>query len=570
MRRTIFGALLLLGALLTSCGGKTPTDELVAKGGKRYGGNFSFMSTEKASSLFPTSTADQYSARIVSQIFEPLMTYSGSDMRVVPAVAESVTISDDAKEYTFKIRKGVYFHDDPCFNGKKREVKAEDVKFTLELACSGQPTNKVSYLLKNKIVGADEFYNESKEVLPKSGISGIEVIDDYTIKIQLKDEVPSFKRIMAHTSLGIIAREAYEKYKDDLNNHPVGTGPFTLHKKTNEEIVLKRNPNYWKKDEFGNQLPFLNSITVTFAKDKRSELMAFRKSEIDMVLEIPVEEIQNILGSLKDAQEGKNVRHKVDSKKSLSILYVAFACESEEFSNVKVRQAFNYAINRNDIVDNWLEGEGWPATGGIVPEMAGYDNQAVKGIKPDPERARFLLASAGYPNGKGFPVLDFYVNGKEGSADHRMAMSVKEQLKSVLNIDLNIKLCSIEERLAAIEDGSAKIWRAGWIADYPDAENFLNLFYSGDSMDVQTTNSFNFKNEEYDRLYESAQSESDPEKRMELLTKCDQIVIDQAPIIPILNDDHIVMINARVRNFEANSMESLNLTDVFIKEFKKN
>ena len=570
MRKLFFGATILLSALLSSCGGDASTDELIAKGGKKYGGDFSFMSTEKASTLFPTSTADQYSARIVSQIFEPLMTYKGSDLEVIPAVAESFTVSDDAKEYTFKIRKGVHFHDDPCFDGKEREVKAADVKFTLELACSGLPTNQVSYLLKNRIVGAEDFYNKSNESLPSSGVSGIEVIDDYTIKVKLKDAVPSFERIMAHAGLGIVAKEAYEKYKDDLNSHPVGTGPFTLKSKSDEKIILERNPNYWRVDDFGNQLPFLNTVTVTFAKDKRSELMAFRNSEIDMVLEIPVDEIQNILGTLKDAQEGKNVRHKVDSKKSLSILYIAFACESEEFSDVKVRQAFNYAINRNEIVDNWLEGEGWPATGGIVPDMAGYDNEAVKGVKPNAEKARALLSSAGFSNGQGFPALDFYVNGKEGSSDHMMAKSIKAQLKEVLNVDLNIKLCSIEERKAAISDGTAKIWKAGWIADYPDAENFLNLFYGGNASNQQMmVNSFKFKSDQYDELYDAAQSENDPEKRMKLLTQCDQIIVDQAPVMPILTDDHIVMINARVRDFQANSMESLNLTDIFIKEFKK-
>lgn len=572
MRNSYISALLLLFSILVSCGESTVSiEDLVAKGGRKYGGEFRFMSSEKVSTFIPTFTADQYSSRIVSQIFEPLLTYEGPDLEVVPAVAESYSVSDDGTEYTFKIRKGVLFHDDPCFKDKERFLTAADVKFTLELACSGLQTNQVSYLLKNRIEGANEFFEKSKQSMPKSGVSGIKLVDDYTIRIKLNSEISSFERIIAHVGLGIISKVAYEAYSKDVNNHPIGSGPFALESKNDEKIVLNRHPEYWKKDEFGNQLPFLERVILTYSQNKRSELMAFRKSEVDMVLEIPVDEINNILGSLKDAQEGKNIKHKVDTKKSLNVNYVATAVESDEFSDVQVRQAFNHAINRTEIVDKYLQGEGWAATKGFVPEMADYENDKITGPEYNPEMARTLMARAGYPNGKGFPTLDFYVNGKEGSSEHVSAKAVAKQLKDVLNVNLTIKLCTIEERRAAVENGTAKIWRAGWIADYPDPDNFLNLFYGGNANDqLAMVNSFNFRNAEFDNLYEASQVENNPAKRNALLQRCDQIIVDQAPVFPILTDDHIVMLNARVRNFEANSMESINLGEVFIKELKKN
>jgi oligopeptide transport system substrate-binding protein len=202
--------------------------------------------------------------------------------------------------------------------------------------------------------------------------------------------------------------------------------------------------------------------------------------------------------------------------------------------------------------------------------MADYDNDAVDGHSLNADRAKSLMAEAGYSNGANFPTLDFYVNATKGSGIHKMCQAISAQVKENLNVDLNIKLCSIDEREEAIANGNAKIWRSGWIADYPDPENFLGLFYSGNlEGGSSSVNSFKFSNEAFDKLFEAAASESDPAKRMELLVKCDQMVIDQAAVMPVLTDDHIVMINARVRDFAASPMEVFSLTNVFIKEQRK-
>ena len=570
MRYTLFSIFVLAGLAFTSCSdSETDVDSLVAVGGKKYGGEFKFMSTEKITSLLPTSCADQYSSRIIAQIYEPLLRLDPESMKVVPAVAESFTVSDDAKVYTFKIRKGIKFHTDDCL-GEGHELDAHDVKFALDLACSGLEENHIGYLLINKIKGGADFNKKSSKSLPANGVSGVKVIDDYTIKITLESSFSGFENIMTHSSLGIFPREAWDKYKNEIDKHAVGTGPFALESMSDEKIVLKRNNDYWRKDEFGNQLPFLGKVIMTYTKDKRSELMAFRKAEIDLVLEIPAEEIEHILGSLIEAQEGKNIKHKVESESSMSMTYIAMAIESEEFSDVRVRKAFNIAINRDIIIDNWLEGEGWPANNGFVPSMKNYPTEKVTGHSFNPEKAQALMREAGYPDGKNFPALDFYVNTVEGSTDYKMAKAIAAQIKKNLNVQLNIKLCTIDERAEAVASGKAKIWRAGWIADYPDPENFLAMFYGGNITDqTSMMNAFRFQSDAYDAIFEKALLESDPEKRNDLLVKCDQMVIDEAALMPIMTGDHIIMINARVRDFKANSMESLNLTEVFIKEPKK-
>lgn len=552
--------------LFSSCGSEEKPG-LNAVGGKLYGGEFKFMSSEKVNNLFPIQTTDIYSQRINSQIYEPLLKLNTESLSVVPSIAESYTVSKDAKTFVFKIRKGVKFHDDDCFGGTGRELTIDDVKYTLEMACSGLKGNKMSYLLVNRIEGAKEFFKKTKSAMISSGVSGIKIVDATTLEIKLIESFNGFDKVLTHTSLGIFPKEAVDKYGKEISKHPVGTGPFMLETMNEKGITLKRNPHYWKKDELGNRLPFLDKVIMTYAKDKKSELLAFRNKEIDLVLEIPVDEIENILGSLQDAQAGKNVKHRVESKSSMSMNYIALACESEEFKNSAVRKALNSAINRSELVDKWLMGEGWPAINGFIPQMENFPNEKVKGHKLNVAQAQALLAQAGYPKGKGFPVLDFYVNAIEGSAPHKMCLGIAAQLKQNLNIDLNIKLCTIEEREKAIASGKAKIWRSGWIADYPDPENFLSLFYSGNIKENSSEiNAFKFRSKTYDGLFEKAVREMDEKKRNDYFVKCDQLIVDEAAVMPILTDDFMVMINARVRDFKTNSMENLDFSTIYIKE----
>lgn len=571
MRITIFTLLLLVGALLSSCGGGgTDWENLKALGGKKYGGNFKFMSAEKIENFFPTYAADLYSVRLIQQIYEPLLSVDPKTLDVVPNIAESYEVSEDAQVYTFKIRKGVFFHSDDCFGGEGRELTAEDVKHTLDYACSGAPENQIYYLLVNRIKGAKEYYESTKSSKgSKDGVSGIRVIDNNTIQITLKEPFAGFEKILTHLSLGVFPQEVFNFYGDKVNAHPVGTGPFMLASKSSDKILLKRNPNYWQKDEFGNKLPFIDSVTITYSDNKRSELAAFQKGKIDLVLEIPVEEVNNIFGTLEEAKT--NIKHKVDSEQSFSINYLAMDVVNSQFKDANVRRAFNLAINRDEIIELWLEGEGWAANHGFVPSMKNYPIDEVNGYEFDSKAAQKLMKDAGYPNGLGFPKTDFYVNALEGSATHKMAQAIAAQIKTNLNVTLDIVLCSYKEREEAIKSGKAKIWRTGWVADYPDPENFLAMFYGGNIAEGSNlVNAFKYQNDAYDKMFEQALTERDPARRMELLVKCDQMIIDEGVVMPIFTDDHIVIVNARVRNFDANPMESLTLKNVFIKELRKN
>lgn len=548
-----------------SCSSKSKNK--IGEGGKMYGGEFNFMSQEVVTNLFPVSSDDAYSQRVYIQLFETLLRLDYKTMEVIPGIAANYKISKDGKKYTFSIRKGLKFHSDDCFNGKPRELTAVDVKFSLDFSCSSHPLNESVYILTNRIKGGNEFFEKRYDFNDKKGVSGIKVIDNYTLTIELNEPFSGFDKVLTHSNLSIFPKEALLKYGANIKWHPVGTGPFQLTSISTSGIHLSRNPSYWRKDEFGNQLPFLDGIRVSYIKEKRSELFAFRNKKIDMVLKIPVDDVENILGTLEDAQAGKNVKHRVLSKASLNIQYIAFDCASDEFKNPNVRKAFNCAIDRNEIINNYLAGEGWATNHGFVPTLPNFSSNKVKGHEFNATKAQQLMKNAGYSKKNPFPTLTFYVNGTKGSETHRMCQGIADQLYKNLGVRLAIRLCTLEERKAAIASGKAKIWRTGWIADYPAVEDFLSLFYAGSNLKTNNElNDFKFNNSQFDELYEHALVEKNDKIRAKLFVKCDQLIIDEAAVMPILTNDFMVMINARVRDFQINSMENLDLTNVFIKE----
>jgi oligopeptide transport system substrate-binding protein len=569
MRSLIF-LLTLISFVFTSCStNEEDISNMKANGPAKYGGVFKFMSSEKINTLLPMSSASIYTQRVGSQMFETLMKIDSKTGNVVSNIAESYSVNNDATKFTFKIRKGVFFHDDDCFeDGEGRELTAHDVKNTIDFACSQLVHNEIYWLLVPKIKGARKFYETSKTTFPKNGVAGVKVVDNNTLTIELEESFIGFYKLLVHCSLGIFPKEAYEEYGKELGKHPVGTGPFMLEEWTEEKITLKRNPNYWKVDEYGNKLPFLAKVEVSYSKDKKSELIAFRKKEIDLVLQIPAEEIDNALGSLEDAQAGKNVKHKIDSRASLSTSYFGFANDSEPFNSLDVRKAFNLAIDRDYLINNWMQGDGYPCENGFVPFMADYNDKKVKGYSFNPEQAKALLAKAGFTAAT-FPKVTLYMNTKSGSVPHKLAIGVQSQLKKNLGVTIDVKLCSIAERDEAIKSGKAKLWRGGWIADYPDPENFLNLFYSQNITENSViSNPFKYRNKNFDSYFEEANKEKNNIKRNFLFQMCDQQVIDDAVVMPLYHQDFMTMINYRVKNFHANPTEIIDFSLLYIREPK--
>lgn len=433
-----------------------------------------------------------------------------------------------------------------------------------DFICSSDDRNLYAELFIDKIKGAKTFYKSGKLANPNQVVSGVKVIDRYAISVELNHPDVAFEHYLAHSALRIFPREALEKYGNQIGVHPVGTGPFILSKLSSDQLIVGRNPDYWEKDDWGNQLPYLDTICVLYSADKKEELSAFGQEEIDLVTEIPVDHIENILLSLEEAKLGKNVKHNVDSKNSLNTEYYGFSQNNTVFQDVRVRQAFNMVIDKQYIIETVLNGEGVSASNGFVPKMKGYPRDKVKGYGFDIKKAQLLLEEAGFKNGIGFPKVHLVVNAAKNSSKFLLTKAIVASLQSNLGVMVHVKNVSMKERDRLLEAGEAIFWRAGWLADIPDPVDFLNLFYSSNII-----NTFGYANPEFDRLFDKARMEKNKVLRMEILAKCDQIITKDAVVIPLLTDEFVTLTNARVRNFKTNEMEEINFSRIFIQELNE-
>ncbi len=536
----------------------------VALGNKVYGGVFTYYSSEKQNCYFPLSSNSINEQRVLSQIFEPLLIIDAKN-KIIGNLAENFTVSQDYKTIQLKIRSAVYFHADPCFGGSTNKMTVEDVKFSLEFACSASPLNKLSHFLKDKIVGAEAFYKLSRISFPKSGVSGITIIDENTIEIKLTNSYTSFLNILTHPNLTVFSKRAYDYYGVEIVKHAVGTGCFFLGEASENGVSLLRNNNYWKKDEFGKQLPFLDEIKVVYSKNEHEQYIAFGHKKADILFELPLENLDDAFGSLSSAKNGGNLLHKIIYKKGSKINYLAFDCQSFPFNNEKVRRAFSFAIDKKFICDEVLNGDGRPAEFGFVPECNFYTPNKSERVEYNPELAKKLFYESGFTTNNPFPKLDLFVSSAKGSLVDKWCRALVKQLNTILDIELRVVNCNLKEKNNFIASKQAKIWRTGWAADYADADSFLELFCTQNKSENNQTR---FYNKEYDRLFLASQITTSQEERNKLQQKIDKLIIKTPIVIPVFSEDIFVVINLRVRDFEFNELGLIDFSKIYLKEIQ--
>jgi oligopeptide transport system substrate-binding protein len=567
---------------LFSCGnankenkGQVETRE--AKGGKSYGGIFRLNEPEYIKNLFPHSITDVYSYRVACQIYEGLFKFDQKDLEVIPVLAESYTLSPDGKIYSIKLKKGVYFHDDPAFpNGKGREMTAHDVKYAFTKLCTQGLLNQNFSVFKDILLGANEYYKATADnKTPDFGVEGIKVIDDYTIEFHLIKPNALFLTNLARPACFVYPKEAEEKYGQDMRIKAVGTGPFAI-KSVDEDIsiILKKNENYHGKDEHGNQLPFLDAISIQFIKDKKTELLEFKKGNLDMIYRLPTEYIIEILEEAMTTKQGEIQKFELQRSPEMVTQFLTFNNQSKIFNNVNVRKAFSYAIDRDKILDYVLNGEGY-ASGhhGITPPVFNFYNiDQIHGYKLNVDSARYYLAKAGFPNGKGLPKIEFYLNS-EGTRNTNVAVEIQKQLKDNLNVDIELNILPFAQMMENGLNGKFNLMRASWYADYPNPENFLWLFYGKDVPKNANINSYpniaRYTNPEFDNLYEKALNAKTIEEANELFLKAEKILMKDAPVIVLWYDEGYRLLQSYVKNFENNPMQYRDFSQVYLQKAKK-
>ena len=559
--------------VFVGCGGNDSKDNganKVAQGGVKYGGVFKINETEDFRSLYPLNVTEVVAHRITNQVYQGLVKLNQEDLTVLPSLAEKWDVNEDATSFTFHLRKGVKFHDNQCFpDGKGREFNAKDVKFALDKVCESFSENQMYWMFKDKVKGAGAYYQSTIDKKPLAGgVEGIKVIDDYTVQIDLDYSFAGFLKILSHSACWIYPKEAFDMYGIDMRINCVGTGPFRVKTiKESETVILEANPDYYGIDQYGNKLPYLDGIKFSFVKEKKAELLEFKKGNLDMVYRLPLEMIKDVVGELEDAKKGGNKPYIMQVVPAMSVVYLGMQTKLPPFDKIDVRKAFNYAVDKNAIVTYTLQGEGRAALHGLVPPFKGYDYENVKGYEYSPEKAKEHLAKAGFPNGKGFPEVVLQINSGGGDRNVQIAEVVQKMLAENLGVKVTIEQLQFPQHLENLETGKALFWRSAWIADYPDPENFLNLLYGGHVPAEITTKSFinsvRYQNPVFDEKFNLALREIDEAKRYELFRQADQIAVDDAATLPIFYDENTRLIQVYVKNFPSNAMEYRDMTEVY-------
>jgi oligopeptide transport system substrate-binding protein len=539
-----------------------------AKGGAVYGGVLKVSESDRYITLYPPGISEDIGAHIASQIYEGLVKFNMKDLSIVPAIAEKWSMDASGTIYTFTLRKGVFFHDDACFpDGKGRELTAADVKYSFELLCTHEKQNtNYAAILKDRVQGANAYY-EANTGKPTGSLSGVEIVDDHTVKIKLLNPNISFLNTLAIPGASIVPKEAIEKYGI---NAKVGTGAFLFSEYSDGTVVLRRNPRYYRVDEFGNQLPFLDSVVISILS-KQQELEKFQNDQLSVLIGLPSESVANLVTKQINDFKNKPPKYILERSPEMANQYYEFNLSKAPFNNINVRKAFCYAIDRNKIVEEILNGEAYgPATYGFCPpSFKGYDITKIKGYDFDPVKAKQLLAEAGYPEGKGFPKIKIELNS--GGAKHtRVVVEIQKQLRNILNINVDFEVVTQKQKLEDAKFGRTELVRSSWIADYPSPETFLYVLYGGtlpaDLTQETFPNTSRYRNPRYDSLYITGRKAKTQEEAYACFLKAEQLMMNDAPVMMLWYAEDYRLIKSNVHNLIANPIRYRDYSQVYMKD----
>jgi len=547
-----------------------------AEGGKFYGGVFRINESEYIKNLFPHNITDAYSYRVASQIYEGLFKFNPETLEVEKGLVEDYQVNDAGTIYTFQLKKGVLFHDNPCFpDNKGREMTAEDVKYCFTRLCTKNINNQNFSIFQGILKGADAYYVASSDNnTPSFEIDGIRVKGKYEIELELVKPNSLITVNLARPACFIYPKEAEGKYGVDMRINAVGTGPFSLNVDDVEEdisIILKKNPNYHLKDKDGNQLPFLDAVSIQFIKDKKTELFEFRKGNLDMIYRLPTEYIIEILEETMPGANGEYSQFQLQRSPEMMTQFLTLNNQSGVFKDKNVRKAFNFAIDRTKILDFVLNGEGYaPGNHGITPPVfSNYNIESINGYSLNIDSAKYYLNKAGYSGGNGFPKLQFLLNA-EGERNTNVAVEIQKQLKDHLNINVELQILPFAQLLEKSYSGDYSILRAAWVADFPSPENFLWVFSSKDVPNSLNEASYpnvaRYISKNFDKHYEDALNAKTINEANEHFKKAEVQLMEDAPVIILWYDEGYRLIQSYIKNFPNNPMQYRDLGKVYFEE----
>jgi ABC-type transport system substrate-binding protein len=513
---------------------------------KGQGNVFHYNEQTGIASLDPAFAKNQSVMWAIHQLYNTLVEVD-SQLNIVPSLATHWDISDDKTTYTFYLRPDVVFHDDECFpNGKGRRMTAKDVEYSFKRILDKETASPGSWIFNNKLDSVD----------------GFKAIDDTTFQLKLIRPYQPILGILSMQYCSVVPHEAVEKYGNDFRRHAVGTGPFQfIAWEEGQALVMKRNPIYFERDESGNRLPYLDGIKISFFDSKATEFLLFRQKKLDFINDIDAsfkDEVLTKRGTLRKSWESKI---QLQTHPYLNIEYFGILVDSTNalvknspLRLRKIRQAINYGFDRRKMVLYLRNSLGIPAESGFVPAgLPSFDSVAVKGYTYDPDKSRRLMQEAGY-NGRNLPALKLQTI----PIYSEIASYVAKQLEEI-GFNVQVDVVQKATLLGLTSTSKTPFFRGSWIADYPDAENYLSVFYSKNPAPPNYTR---YNNPTFDAVFEKAIAETNDSLRYQLYRQADQIMINDAPVVPLWYDVVVHLVQPYISGFEANGLNLLELRRV--------
>ena len=499
---------------------------------------FRYNEHKNISGLDPAFAKDNADIWAVHQLFNGLVQMD-NNMNIMPCIASSWAISEDGRLYTFQLRKDVLFHPHKQFGaGKTRAVTAEDFVYSFQRLSDPKVASPGGWVL--------------------SAVKDYKALNKSTFQIELKYPFPAFLGMLSMKYFSVVPKEIVDFYGTSFRANPIGTGPFKFKRwSENNKLVFRRNSQYFEVDKNGNKLPYLEAIAITFLPDKQSEYLQFVQGNLDFVSGLDASYKDDILTPKGELNPKYSSRVQMLRSPYLNTEYLGFFMRSEtsEIESKRIRQAINYGFDREKMMLYLRNGIGIPAHGGFIPKgLPGHD--AAVGYTFQPEKAKALIEDYKALSSNPEPTITITTN------ENYLNFCEFIQ-RALLDIGLNvtIEVVPASTLKTAKANGKLDVFRASWVADYPDAENYLSLFYS-ENFTPNGPNYTHFKNDTFDQLYRRSLSVSDTKKRLELYKKMDQIVTEEAPVVVLFYDEVVRFTQKNIVGLGINPTNLLELKNV--------
>jgi len=540
-RLTKYFPAVILTALLLSCYNDERSDRKV----------FHYNESTGTASLDPAFAKNQSVMWAIHQLYNTLVQVD-DELNIIPSLATRWEISEDRRIYDFYLRNDIYFHDDPCFpGGKGRKLTAADVAFSFQRIIDKQTASPGAWIFNRKVDSLQPFT----------------AINDSVFQLKLQRPYHPILGILSMQYCSVVPPEAVEKYGSEFRRHPVGTGPFQM--VAWEEglgLVMKKNPKYFEVDSTGDRLPYLDGIKISFYDSKATEFLLFRQQKLDFINDIDASFKDEVLTKKGTLREGWKEKIQLEANPYLNIEYLGILVETPNgtlqqspLRLKKLRQAINYGFDRRKMILYLRNSLGTPAESGFVPVgLPSFDSTLVKGYYYDPVRTKELLEEVGFPDGRGLPSIKLLTIPVYAEMGNFIAKQLGES-----GIPVQVEVVQKSLLLEMTSNSRAQFFRGSWIADYPDAENYLSVFYSKNPAPPNYTR---YNNPAFDAVFEKALGETNDSLRYQLYREADRIMIEDAPVVPLWYDKSVRLVQPNVRNFKPNPLNMLELRRVTIED----